>query len=264
MIGAGGATLVVMPPQPRRILALILFTLIVPATAVAGDLGTDAYRLPLVNPFAIYRSDKAPGVSVDHGLYQLVKVMPSSPGVGLSTQTLVPKVESVAVQDRVIFGKATDGFFVLDTRQPNPQPHVVKTRGEWEAALRKSGVSKPDVVKAPDELAVGVSDQVLRPWKYRVAGAPFGIPDDVLSLIVQLIGFAFAFVLGLMWPRAKSPMAAAIVLGLIVNVVAQVLMAGGGPGAFVGFLVLPLFCMLAAALGKGVRALAPRGRPAGA
>ncbi len=119
-------------------------------------------------------------------------------------------------------------------------------------------------MKAPDALAVGVSEQVLRPWKYRVGGGRFGISDDVLSLVVQLLGFALAFVLGLMWPRGKSPMAAAVVLGLIVNVVAQILIAGGGPGAFVGFFVLPLLCMLAAALGKWLRALTSSGRPAGA
>jgi hypothetical protein len=253
-----------MPPQLRRIRALILWTLTVPAIAVAGDLGTDAYRLPLVDPFAIYRSDKALGVSADRGLYQLVEVVPSSPGVGLSTHQIVPKVESIAVQDRVIFGKAADGFFIFDARQSDAQPQVLKTHGEWEAALSKFGVTNPNVVKAPDDLAAAVSDQILRPWKYRVAGARLGISDDVLSLVVQLLGFAIAFVVGLVWPRNKSPMAAAVVLGLLVNVVVQILNAGGGPGALAGFVALPLLCMLAAALGKGLRALTSSGRPAGA
>jgi hypothetical protein len=253
-----------MPPQSHRILTFILLPLIVATTAMAGDLGTDAYRLPLVDPFAIYRSDKALGVSAERGLYQLVEVMPSSPGVGLSTHQIVPKVESVAVQDRVIFGKTADGFFIFDSRQSDAQPQVLKRRGEWEAALSKLGVTNPDVLKAPDDLAAAVSDQVLRPWKYRVAGARLGISDGVLSLVVQLMGFAIAFVVGLVWPREKSPMPAAIVLGLSVNGVAQILIAGGGPGAFVGFVALPLLCMLAAAVGKGLRALTSSGRPAGA
>jgi hypothetical protein len=253
-----------MPPQPHRILAFILLALIVATTAMAGDLGTDAYRLPLVDPFAIYRSDKALGISADRGLYQLVEVMPSSPGVGLSTHQIVPKVESVSVQDRVIFGKAADGYFVLDTQPSDPQPQMLKTREEWEAALRKAGISDSNTVKAPDALAARVSDQVLRPWNYRVGGSRFGITDDVLSLVVQLLGFALAFVVGLACPRGKSPMAAAIVLGVVVNVGAQILIAGGGPGAFVGFVALPLLCMLAAALGKGLQALTSSGRPAGA
>lgn len=232
--------------------------------AMAANLGTDAYRLPLVDPYAIYRSDEAIGVSAECGSHQLVEVMSSSPGVGLSTQTLVTKVELVAVQDRVIFGKSADGFFLFDTRQPHQQPQVVSTRGEWETALRGLGITDLEVVKAPDTLAVEVPEQVLRPWKYRVTGSQLGVSDDVLSLVVQLLGFALAFAVGLVSPRGKSPMAAAVVLGLIANVVAQILIAGGGPGAFVGFITLPLLCMLAAALGKGLRALTSRGRPSGA
>jgi hypothetical protein len=220
---------------------------------VAADLGTEAYRLPLVDPFAIYRSNKALRDFADRGAYQIVEVIPSSPGAGLSTQILVPKVESVAVQDRVIFGKAADGFFIFDTRQSNPQPQMVSTRDAWESALRKSGILDPNAAKPPDELTVGVSDYVLRPWKYRVAGGRFGITDDLLSLLVQLLGFAVAFIVGRAWPRDRSPMPAAFVLGLIVNFVALILIAGGGPGAFAGLVALPLLCMFAAALGKTCR-----------
>lgn len=251
-----------MPHQPRRMLALILSTLVVPATTMAADLGAGAYRLPLVEPFAIYRSDKALRVSPDRGLYQLVEVMPSSPGVGLSTRLMIPKVESVAVQDRIIFGKAADGFFVVDTHQPDPQPQVLRSRDEWEAALSNVGVGDPNALKEPDALAAGVSDPVLRPWKYRIARARLGISDDTLSLMVQLLGFALAFVVGLVSPQGKSPMAVAVVLGLIINVVAQIFIAGGGPGAAVGFVAFPLYCILAAALGKGLRLLTFSRRPA--
>src|SRR3954465_2017442 len=112
--------------MPRRITVLILVTLVLPFTAAAADLGTDAYRLPLVEPYAIYREERALDAARDHGLYSLVEVMPSS-GAGLSTHTLVPKVESVAVRDRIIFGKAGAGFFILDARQSDPQPQVVRT-----------------------------------------------------------------------------------------------------------------------------------------
>lgn len=243
------------------ILIMSLVTLMVAVTAVAGDLGTEAYRLPLVDPFAVFRSDEQWRGSADTGPYQLVEVMPSE-GAGLQTVTIVPKVELVAVQDQVIFGKGADSFFVMDTRQSHAQPQVMKTRDEWEEALRHCGILNADVVKTPDELAAGLSEHVLRPWKYRVAGGRLGISDDVLSLLVQLLGFLIAFVVGLVWPRNRSPMPTAVVLGLIVNVVAMILIAGGGPGAFVGFVALPLVCMLAAALGKGLRVFASRGRTA--
>jgi hypothetical protein len=231
----------------------ILLTLVISFGARAGDLGAEAYCLPLVEPYGVYRSDASLGAARDGGLYRLVEVMPSGRGGGLSTRTLVSKVETVAVRDRVIFGKSAEGFFILDAREAGPRPRVLSTRDAWEAALRGVGILDPNVVKVPDALAVGVPDRVLRPWKYRMGGRRFGISDDMLSLVVQVLGLMFAFVLGLTW-RGKSLMAAAIALGVIVNVVAQMVIAGGGPGAFVGFVVLPVLCMLAAAFGRGVRA----------
>ena len=129
--------------------------------------------------------------------------------------------------------------------------------------LSNVGIGDPTALKEPDALAAGVSDPVLRPWKYRIAGARFGISDDMLSLMVQLFGFALAFVVGLASPRGKSPIAVAVVLGLIINVVAQIFIAGRGPGAAVGFIAFPLYCILAAGLGKGLRLLTSRGRRAG-
>jgi hypothetical protein len=248
--------------EPCYLLILLFLTLMLPASARAAELGSEAYRLPLIEPYAIYRSDKNLGVSTKRGPYQLVEVMPSGPGVGLSTRILVPKVKLVADRDGVIFGKAADGFFILDTHQSDPQPQVVSARGEWEAALRRLGISDPNVVEVPDEIAVGIPERVLRPWKYRALGGGLGISDDAFSLIVELLGLVLAFILGVLWPRGKSPMAAAAVLGLVVNVVAQILIAGGGPGAFVGFVAVPLLCMLAAVLGKGLRTILFRGHPA--
>jgi hypothetical protein len=245
-----------MPPHPRPPIASILLALLLPVAASAAELRTDAYRLPLVDPYAIYCSDRQLSVSADQGLYRLVEVMPSRPGAGLSTHTLVPKVESVAVHDRIIFGKTTDGFFIFDARRSDPQPQVIPARPDWEIALRSLGISDPNVAKPPDELAAAVSEQILRPWKYQSLGR-FGIADDVLSLATQLFGLALAFVLGLAWPRHKSTLPAALAFGLIVNVVAQILIAGGGPGACVGFVALPLLCMVAAALGKSLRARRP-------
>jgi hypothetical protein len=247
-----------------RRLILPLLSMVLPVAAIAAELGTDAYRLPLIDSYAICRADKALGVSKDSGLYQLVIVAPPSPGAGLSFITLVPRVELVAVQDRVIFGKSRDGFFILDAGHPDQKPQTLESRERWLIALRAYGVTDSDLLKAPDALATAVPDRVLRPWKYRVMESRFGISDDLWSLVIQLIGLLIAFVIGLAWVPGKSPMLAAIAVGVIVNVVAQILISGGGPGAFVGFVALPLFYMLAAALGKGVRAIATGGRPTGA
>lgn len=102
-----------------RSLALFILTLMLSPTATA-DPSTDAYRLPLIDPYAIYHSDNMPRAS-DRGPYQLVEVMPSS---GFSTHTLIENVEVVAVHQQVIFGKSTKTFFIFDTRQPNDPPQL--------------------------------------------------------------------------------------------------------------------------------------------
>ena len=229
--------------------------------ATTTDLGTGAYRLPLVEPYAIYRAHKLAGMSAERGLYQLVEVLPSRPSSGLATRLLVPKVRKVAVRGRVIFGTAADGFFVLDVRQSPPRLEILRTHDEWETMLLGLGVSDTTIVKAPDELAAGVPAQVLRPWAYESTNR-LGVSTDVLSLAIQLSGIALSFMLGLARRRRRSPVGAAVAIGVIVNIVAQVLIAGGGPGAFVGFVFLPLACLLAAALGKGLRKLACGYRPA--
>jgi hypothetical protein len=253
-----------MPPEALRRILLLVLVVVLPTTAIAADLSTGAYRLPLVEPYAIYRPDETLGASEDRGTYQLVRYEPRTQGGGYSLSTLVRRVELVAVHERVMFGKSKDGFFILDAREPDPEPTTFSAREPWQVALRERGVADPDVLKTPDALASGLPDEVLRPWDYRVMGGRFGISDDVWSLIVQLLGFVIAFVVGLACAPRKSPMVAAVVLGLIVNVVAQILIAGGGPGAFVGFVALPLICMLAAALGKGIRAITTGGHPTGA
>lgn len=247
--------------NPHRWL-LVLLTLSVPTIASASDSDIDGYQLPLVDSFAINRFESGSSVATENGLFQLVRM--TSSGRSRSTETLVPKVESVAVQDLVIVGKAAGGYFILDTRSKAAQPEVLTSREGWEAELQRLGVGDAIQLKNPDDLALAVPDTVLRPWHYRILGPRLGVSDDILSLAVQLLGFAIAFVVGLAQSPGKAAMPFAIVLGVIVNVVAMILIADGGPGAFVGFFVFPLICALAAGLGKGLRSLASRLRSKGA
>src|SRR5262249_54958051 len=109
----------------------------------------------------------------------------------------------------------------------------------------------------PDVLAAGVSEQILRPWKFRMMREWLGISDDHWSLIMQIAGFVIAFIMGFR-SRRRSPLAAAAFLGFVINMIAQIFIAGGGPGAFVGFAALPLLCILSACLGMYCRSLAYR------
>lgn len=48
-----------------------------------------------------------------------------------------------------------------------------------------------------------------------------GLLDSNWSLAIQLLGVGIAFSLGLFWPRGKSLISAAALLGIIINIVAQ-------------------------------------------
>lgn len=74
------------------------------------------------------------------------------------------------------------------------------------------------------------------------------------SLAVQITGVAIGFILGTRNPR--FPVAALILLGVATNFVAQILIMGGGEGAFVGMILLPIYCLLANRAGRLFRRLA--------
>ena len=67
---------------------------------------------------------------------------------------------------------------------------------------------------------------------------------DFLSLIVQILGAIGVVVLTFTWRRKNWALAVGPVLGLLINIVAQILIAGGGPGACAGFVVFPLCGLL--------------------
>jgi hypothetical protein len=62
---------------------------------------------------------------------------------------------------------------------------------------------------------------------------------DLLSLLLQVWGLVVTVPFTLLWRRRKWALATGPVLMFIVNFVAQVVLAGGGPGACVGAFVLP-------------------------
>jgi hypothetical protein len=71
--------------------------------------------------------------------------------------------------------------------------------------------------------------------------------DDLgfLSLMLQVWGLIVVVAFTLLWHRRKWALAIGPVLMFIVNFVAQVLLAGGGPGACAGAVILPLYGLAA-------------------
>lgn len=224
-----------MPLQPRPFFTMLLLALTLPLGLIAADLGTDGYRLPLVDPYAIYRADKAFRVSSDRGLYELVEETDTRAQGFVS---LVPKVESVAVHDRIIYGASADGFFILEARQPERKPQVVKVRKDWETALGYFGIIDSSVTEDPDALAAGLPEQVLRPWKYKVMGNQFGISDSAWSGFGQLGAMGLAFIAGRFFMRSRPAILLVSASGAFGAMVAHIMV--DGQGAFGLLLYMPI------------------------
>lgn len=82
----------------------------------------------------------------------------------------------------------------------------------------------------------------------------FGLSGEALSLITQVVAFFVAFLCGLLG-SPRGLLASLIGLGLLANIVGQIIFAGGGEGAFAGMCGLPLICIFFGYLGRGTRLL---------
>lgn len=78
--------------------------------------------------------------------------------------------------------------------------------------------------------------------------------SELASIVIQLFGVLCTAAVGGMFGRKYVPLVGTV-MGLIINVVGQILVAGGGPGACVGFVFLPLVCIVAGYLGYAIRYL---------
>ena len=78
----------------------------------------------------------------------------------------------------------------------------------------------------------------------------FGISGEACSLLTQLLAMGICFLIGLAGFRG-SLFLVALIFGIAANVLGQIVFAGGGPGACVGFVAIPLMCLLSAWMGRG-------------
>lgn len=217
----------------------------------------ERYYLPLFDSFGIIKDDPN-FVSEQEGRYRLVEVTPIT-GAGFSSSNLATKLKQYAIHGKVIVGTTEDGYFIMDLSQPEyAQPQAFKTIEGWQLALKQAGIPLDVSLLDPDSAATKLPDITLRPWKYRVMRGALGLTDDIWSFVVQIAGMVLCLLIGLLGPIELRLLSVAILIGLIINIVGQIVIAGGGPGAFVGFFALPLWCWLAAGIGRGIR-LALRG-----
>jgi len=77
-----------------------------------------------------------------------------------------------------------------------------------------------------------------------------GVSGDIWSLVIQLAAVAVSFIIGLRG-YDRPLLHVTLPIGIAANVLGQIVFAGGGPGACAGMVIIPIFCLIAAYIGRG-------------
>lgn len=77
-----------------------------------------------------------------------------------------------------------------------------------------------------------------------------GVSGEIWSLVIQLAAVVVSFTIGLRG-YDRPLLHAALPIGIVANVLGQIVFAGGGPGACVGMVIIPIYCLIGAYIGRG-------------
>lgn len=238
----------------HQVLVLLFAGLAFGQATMPAELFQEGYRLPLAGNYAILRKGESFVRAFGYQRYDLVEIIGEA-----SSSGVLPGIQEVAVAGTFIVGKTDKTYFLLNAQAPYPKPRIFNSPEEWQTALAATGIPADIQLRDPDAMAAGLPNRILRPWDYSMMRGLLGYSDDVWSFIVQVGGLAIAFLLGLLRRSLRLPFRAAAVLGVLVNILAQIFIGGGGPGAFGGFFVLPIAYYLAMLIGKTIRWIAAFG-----
>ena len=97
-----------------------------------------AYRLPLIGRYAIYKGGEDEFREF-RGERRLMREMESA-GLSFGGSYIVLKVEKVAVVQQWVVGKASQGWFILNTRDDLPHPVFFDQFDKWHTALAAVGI----------------------------------------------------------------------------------------------------------------------------
>ena len=217
----------------------------------ASTKGTDeSYVVPLVDRYAVFHTEGPPDPVHQSGMPDVVEVERLSTSA-FSCRTLVESIEQVAVQGRIIFGSTATQFFIVDVRLADPAVELIDQRQAWDDKLDQLGVSNRALAD-PDALFASLPERVSQPWHFRTMQGLFGWSDGIWSGVVWLIGLVVAMLTGIRWPRRSFPYAAAVVNGLAVDFIGEIVIGGGGPSAFAGLMCFPLYFLVATLIGQRI------------
>ena len=151
-------------------------------------------------------------------------------------------------------GTLKRGFFIADSREKFLEFNSYANKEDWGDALDKLGIPRQIALLDPDEVAATRPDRELRPGAYTEMKGLWGLSDGSWSTVVFVAGALLALLVGVLFSGAFWYWMIGIPLGLVSNVLCNVIIAGdqGGP-AFVGMIASPLLHVGISYCGRSIR-----------
>lgn len=182
-------------------------------------------------------------VNPQHGRYRLQANVSSG-----SEPDNVDDIETIAVSAPWVVGTSAHGYFIADSHDSAGRPEVFQTEADWMTARRSDGISDNLVLENPDVIAGRIPPQVLRPYDYALMHGRLGLSDGNWGDMVIFGTLGLIFIRGLFAGSKAYLVSEAIIIGLLVDVVAEMVLLGGGGPAFAGLFFLPaIFSIVAKA-----------------
>lgn len=238
----------------RTLIAACCFTLAAYAL-IAASRSLDPpelklYRLPLVGQYSIYRTDlRIPMTGTDTHYLSRQGQFPNG---RRHDHLIVSGLKQYAMHNQMIVGTTERQFFIFDTSTQDlfPDAQTYRDAAAWQNALRNAGIPTDITLKDPDTEAAQLPDNVIRAYDYTVLKGLLGRSDSTWSVIIQFQGLCLCFIIGLFAPLRISLFGPSVLIGLLINFIAQVALVDLEPAAFVGCVGLPIVYLIAAHLGR--------------
>lgn len=241
-------TILVLMLTMRRLLTAIFFLLLgFAATANAANMDDERYdSFPLIDQYVVLRTTDA----TSHDRYVLTE----------DTTEVITDLKALAADHHEVIGTCDKRYFIAAHGSP---PRYFDRESDWTDARRADGISDAVVLRSPEAIAATIKDTVLRPYRYQFMKDGFGWSDDTWGAVIEFVVLIFVFVRGVFAGPKAMLTTEAVLLGLGVDVVAGMILEGGGGPALLGLFVYPAIYSIAAKVGelcgKGIRRF--RARP---
>jgi hypothetical protein len=224
--------------QAVTIVALMLLS------SARPDVGDEDYQFQLAGRYVVCRADLEE-VNPQHGRYYLQARISSG-----NESDNIDDLKAVAVSAPWIVGTSAHGCFIADSRDSGGKPEIFQSGSDWMVARRSDGIADSLLLENPDLIAARIPPATLRPYNYAILHGRLGFSDGEWGGLVFVLGIVFIFIRGIFAGPKAHLVSEALIVAIVVDVVGQMVLSGGGGPAFAGLFVYPVIFSILVKVGE--------------